>query len=65
MQNDFITIVAGAGRCGTSLLMQMLHAGGMPVIADNKESFESERTEPDIYRENTAWLQAGHALKIT
>ena len=31
MSNDRITVVCGFGRCGTSLLMQMLAAGGMAV----------------------------------
>ena len=29
-----MTVVAGLPRSGTSLLMQMLHAGGMPVVTD-------------------------------
>lgn len=32
--NDAITLVAGLGRCGTSLTMQMLAAGGAPVVGD-------------------------------
>jgi hypothetical protein len=27
-----ITIVAGLGRCGTSMLMQMLHRGGFSCV---------------------------------
>lgn len=27
-------VVAGLGRCGTSLMMQMLHAGGVPCIGE-------------------------------
>ncbi len=30
-----ITVVSGLPRSGTSLMMQMLHAGGMPVLTDN------------------------------
>ena len=30
----FVTVVSGLPRSGTSLLMQMLRAGGMPVLAD-------------------------------
>lgn len=33
-------IVCGLGRCGTSLVMKMLHAGGMPVFAESSASFE-------------------------
>jgi hypothetical protein len=32
----FITIVSGLPRSGTSLMMQMLLAGGMPVLTDGK-----------------------------
>lgn len=31
----FITIVSGLPRSGTSLMMQMLEAGGMPIVTDN------------------------------
>jgi hypothetical protein len=31
---EFITIVSGLPRSGTSLMMQMLDAGGIPVLAD-------------------------------
>lgn len=36
MQNlrSFVTIVSGVPRSGTSLMMQMLAAGGMPVLTD-------------------------------
>jgi hypothetical protein len=32
--SDFITVVSGLPRSGTSLMMQMLAAGGMPVLTD-------------------------------
>jgi hypothetical protein len=35
-----ITIVAGFGRCGSSLVMQMLAAGGMPTPHSEFPSFE-------------------------
>lgn len=35
-----ITIVAGFGRCGSSLVMQMLAAGGMPTPYSSYPSFE-------------------------
>src|SRR5262245_31826750 len=34
MQRDFVTVVTGAPRSGTSLLMQVLRAGGVPVTTD-------------------------------
>lgn len=36
MPGNFVTIVTGLPRSGTSLLMQMLAAGGMPVITDGQ-----------------------------
>lgn len=35
MRGDFITIVSGLPRSGTSMMMQMLEAGGVPVLTDN------------------------------
>ena len=34
MKPDFITVVSGLPRSGTSLMMQMLHAGGLPALTD-------------------------------
>lgn len=34
MAHDFITVVSGLPRSGTSLMMQMLHAGGLPALTD-------------------------------
>ena len=31
-----ITIVSGLPRSGTSLMMQMLAAGGMPILSDGE-----------------------------
>jgi hypothetical protein len=31
-----ITVVSGLPRSGTSLMMQMLHAGGLPVLSDGE-----------------------------
>ena len=32
--HSFITVVSGYQRSGTSLMMQMLEAGGLPVLRD-------------------------------
>ena len=32
---DFVTVVSGVPRSGTSLMMQMLRAGGLPLLADD------------------------------
>ena len=34
MARDFVTVVTGAPRSGTSLLMQVLAAGGIPALSD-------------------------------
>lgn len=36
-----ITAVVGLPRSGTTMMMHMLHAGGMEVYADNMDSFET------------------------
>src|SRR5579863_8288172 len=37
-----ITIVSGLPRSGTSLMMQMLAAGGMPVLSDGERQPDSD-----------------------
>jgi len=34
-QTDFVTVVSGLPRSGTSMMMKMLEAGGIPPITDN------------------------------
>lgn len=65
-----IVVVTGSSRCGTSLMMRMLQAGGVPVFVDkdggipNEVAFETDHalTLP----EQTAWLDEceGKAVKI-
>jgi Sulfotransferase domain len=69
---DFITIVSGLPRSGTSMMMRMLEAGGMPVIADNDRNADADN--PNGYyeteavkklKEDSSWVgsMAGKALK--
>ena len=71
---EFITIVSGLPRSGTSMMMKMLEAGGMPPYTDNlrtpdddnpKGYYEFERVKklPDG---DTAWLPEarGKAVKV-
>ena len=60
--NDII-IVAGLPRSGTSMMMKMLEAGGVPVLADNQRTADIDN--PKGYYEyervkqlpgDTAWL---------
>ena len=72
-ESSFITIVSGLPRSGTSLMMHMLHAGGMPVLTDHIRRadvsnpcgyFELEAVKET--RANARWLEtaAGHAVKM-
>lgn len=69
----FVTIVSGLPRSGTSLAMQMLRAGGMPVLADATRAPDTDN--PAGYLEyapvlrtatDASWVaQApGHAVKV-
>ncbi len=73
MDNDWITIVSGLPRSGTSLMMQMLAAGGIPPLTDGIRApdddnpagyFELERVKE--MPADAAWLRAarGQAVKI-
>jgi len=68
-----ITIVSGLPRSGTSLLMKMLEAGGLPALTD--ETREADEDNPKGYyefervkklKEGSSWLDQaeGKALKV-
>lgn len=68
-----ITIVSGMPRSGTSLMMQMLHAGGMDVFTDGQR--EADENNPKGFYEHeaikksarqNAWVSraAGKAAKV-
>ncbi len=70
---DFIAIVSGLPRSGTSLMMQMLWAGGMPILTDEKRIADEDN--PNGYWEFEAvkntrtscdWLRQaqGKAVKM-
>ncbi|MBL8308098.1 MAG: hypothetical protein JNM33_15505 [Rubrivivax sp.] len=72
-EGGFVTVVSGLPRSGTSLMMQMLHAGGLPAWADGVRAaddsnprgyFEHEAVKR--LRSDNTWLpQArGHVVKI-
>lgn len=69
-----ITIVSGLPRSGTSMMMRMLEAGGLPPLTDNERTadtdnpqgyYEFERVK-QLDRGDTAWLATapGHAVKV-
>ena len=73
MADDFITIVSGLPRSGTSLMMQMLQAGGMGLLTDGLRA--PDESNPHGYLEHEAvkhgrkdlsWLEqaGGKAVKV-
>lgn len=73
MTRRTITIVSGLPRSGTSLMMTMLEAGGMPVLTDNIRTADADN--PNGYYEfervkeiehDKSWLEEadGKAVKI-
>lgn len=68
-----IVIVSGLPRSGTSMMMRMLEAGGMPLLTDGNRAadednprgyYEFERVKK--VREDTMWMAeaAGKAVKV-
>ena len=62
-RNDFITIVSGLPRSGTSMMMGMLEAGGMEIVTDTMRKadddnprgyYEDERVKK--MKEDASWL---------
>ena len=68
-----VTVVSGLPRSGTSLAMQMIHAGGMPALTDGQRTsddsnprgyFELERVKQ--LKQDKSWLDdaAGKVVKV-
>lgn len=64
MDKRIITVVTGFGRCGTTLMMRMLHHGGMPVYADTYVDYEAG--DALALPDRSEWLEKaeGMAIKI-
>ncbi len=71
---EIVTIVSGLPRSGTSMMMKMLEAGGIPVVTDNlrtadednpKGYYELERVK-QLPKGDTAWLEnaKGKVVKV-
>lgn len=63
---DRIIIVAGLGRCGSSLVMQMLAAAGVPTIGtypDFEDDLNMQLPDLEAQRE-MAQRAPGHAMKL-
>ncbi|MBI4614386.1 MAG: sulfotransferase family protein [Planctomycetes bacterium] len=70
---DFVTIVSGLPRSGTSMVMSILGAGGVPLLADGRRAADEDNPrgyfeyEPvKRTREDPSWLEAarGKAVKM-
>ncbi len=73
MERRYVTIVSGLPRSGTSMMMQMLEAGGLPALTDNIR--RADEDNPRGYyefepvkktREDASWLDgaAGKVVKM-
>jgi hypothetical protein len=73
MEESRITLVSGLPRSGTSMMMKMLEAGGMPILTDDirtadednpKGYYEFERVKQ--VEHDKAWLEdaRGRAVKM-
>lgn len=68
-----ITVVSGLPRSGTSMMMQMLEASGMPILCDHERT--RDESNPNGYYEleavkstarDASWVEAapGHVVKV-
>jgi len=73
MTRDYITVVSGIPRSGTSLMMRMLEAGGIPALTDNLR--QPDAHNPHGYYEyepvkrlaqDSSWMESarGKSLKV-
>ncbi|MFN2137873.1 MAG: sulfotransferase [Candidatus Promineifilaceae bacterium] len=71
-QNEAIIVVSGLPRSGTSMLMKMLDAGGVPPLTDNirtadednpKGYYEFERVKA-LDKGDTAWVADAHGKSV-
>lgn len=73
MLDDQIVVVTGMPRTGTSMMMSMIHATGVPIVADGHRAadednprgyFEDARAK-SLHRDH-AWIGSvrGHAIKV-
>lgn len=65
--SEFVTIVSGLPRCGTSMMMKMLEAGGKELLVDNIRKPDEDNPkgyyELEIVkkiREDASWLEGSH-----
>jgi hypothetical protein len=72
---DYVTVVSGAPRSGTSLMMRMLEAGGIPALTDAQRPpdahnphgyFEYSPVKRLALGDDASWIEAarGKAVKV-
>jgi len=72
---DYVTVVSGAPRSGTSLMMRMLESGGIPALTDGQRPpdphnphgyFEYSPVKRLAMGNDASWIEAarGQAVKI-
>src|SRR5690349_18862446 len=70
---NYVTVVTGVPRSGTSLMMQMLEAGGISALTDNQRPPDIHNPrgyfEYDLVKriaQDASWMEAarGKAVKI-
>ena len=70
---DYVTVVSGAPRSGTSLMMRMLEAGGIPALTDGQRPPDAhnphgyfEYSPVKRLADDASWIEAarGQAVKI-
>lgn len=72
-EQEFVTVVSGLPRSGTSMMMRMLEAGGQPVVADHERAADADN--PGGYYEfepvkgldrDATWVEAarGRVVKV-
>lgn len=69
----FVTLVTGLPRCGTSMMMRMLEAGGLPIMTDEVRTADADNPrgyyefEPvKKTRDDASWVASarGKAVKL-
>jgi hypothetical protein len=66
-----VTVVSGLPRSGTSLMMQMLGAGGMPVLSDGMRAADEDNPRGYLEleavkrtRKDATWLSEAHGKAV-
>jgi LPS sulfotransferase NodH len=70
-ESQFITIVSGLPRSGTSLMMQMLSAGGLPALTDQLRAADEDNPRGYLEfervkrtRQDPTWLDEAHGKVV-